>query len=130
MSTFHPTLLAPFLASFLASFLSKTVCECHGEFGKVPGFLLHHLRSENLRVNVGIEHVMKETFDRIVAHAGDDGAVPHQVVEKFAQGFCFEAAQGQDAFGRALDVFVGQVHQLEQAEGEVRGAGADGGPVL
>ena len=73
---------------------------------------------------------MKETFHRLAADAGDDGAVPHQVVEELTQGLGFEAAQGQYAFRCTVNIFVGQVHQLEQAEGEIRGAGADCAPVL
>ena len=49
--------------------------------------------------------------------------VPYQVVEQFAQGLGFQAAQGQNPLGRALDFFIRQVHQLEQAERKVRRAG-------
>ena len=43
-------------------------------------------------------------------------------MEQFAQRLGLEAPQGQDALRRAPDVFVREVHQLEQAEREIRGA--------
>ena len=50
--------------------------------------------------------------------------VPHQIMEQFAQRLGFQAAQGQNPLGRALDLFVRQVHQLEQTERKVRGTGS------
>jgi hypothetical protein len=49
----------------------------------------------------------------LAADASDEGAVPDEFVKQFAQRFGFEAPQSQNAFLRAMDVFVGQVHQLE-----------------